>query len=76
MKAPAISLKMNRTLGAAEEQAEGEGKIMAKQQTRPASHTDLNREFATPKRTTEWNWFFVALIAFTIISSLNLRSWG
>jgi hypothetical protein len=50
--------------------------MMTKQTTRPASHTDLNREFATPKRTTEWNWFFAALIAFTIISSLNLRSWG
>jgi hypothetical protein len=50
--------------------------MMTKQQTRPASHTDLNGEFATPKRTTEWSCFFAALIGFTIISALNLRSWG
>jgi hypothetical protein len=49
---------------------------MARQDTRPASHTDLNREFVTPKGTTQWSWFFAALIAFTIISSLNLRNWG
>jgi hypothetical protein len=38
--------------------------------------TLLNQEFANPKRTTEWKLFFAAVIAFTIISSLNLRSWG
>jgi hypothetical protein len=48
---------------------------MAKQKTRPASHTNLNREFAD-LRTTEWKWFFAALIAFTLISSLKLRGWG
>jgi hypothetical protein len=50
--------------------------MIPKDKVRPAKQTDLNREFATPKGTTEWNWFFAALIAFTIISSLNLRSWG
>jgi hypothetical protein len=49
---------------------------MAKQETRQASRTDLNEEFANPKRTTEWKLFFAALTAFTIIGSLNLRSRG
>jgi hypothetical protein len=50
--------------------------ISPKAETRPAKQTDLNREFEDPKRTTEWNRFFAALIAFTIISLFNLRSWG
>jgi hypothetical protein len=43
---------------------------------RPAKHSDLNREFESPKGTTEWSLFFAALIAFTAISGLNLPSWG
>lgn len=50
--------------------------ISPRAETRPTKQTDLNREFEDPKRTTEWNWFFAALIAFTIISLLNLRNWS
>jgi hypothetical protein len=49
--------------------------MISKRATKPATHTDLNREFESRERM-EWSWFFAALIAFTIIDLLNLRSWG
>jgi hypothetical protein len=49
---------------------------MRNRNTGPTTHTDLNREFENPKGTTEWSSFFAALIAFAMISLLNLRSWS
>jgi hypothetical protein len=49
--------------------------MIPKRTTKPATHTDLNREFESPK-SAEWKWLFAALIAFMMISFLNLRSWG
>jgi hypothetical protein len=40
-----------------------------------ATHTDLNREFEGQMRGA-WKYFFAALIGFTLISLLSLRSWG
>jgi hypothetical protein len=48
--------------------------MISKRATKPATHADLNREFESPKLS-EWNWFFAALIVFTIISLLYLRNW-
>jgi hypothetical protein len=45
-----------------------------KRATRPATHTDLNREFESRKGS-EWSWFFAALIAFTMVGLLNLQIW-
>jgi hypothetical protein len=61
--------------GVAAGQAEGEGEMISKRATKPATHSDLNREFEGRERM-EWSWFFTALIVFTIIDGLNLRSWG
>jgi hypothetical protein len=41
----------------------GEEEMIPKPKVRLAKQTDLNREFDSPKRTTEWSWFFAALIA-------------
>jgi hypothetical protein len=42
---------------------------------RPASQTDLNREFKSPRHI-EWQWFLVALLTFTVIVFFYLRRWG
>jgi hypothetical protein len=39
-----------------------------------ASQTDLNREFR--QRRFEWNWFLIALLAFTVIDYLCLSRSG
>jgi hypothetical protein len=41
----------------------------------PATQTDANREFKSPRRT-EWQWFVIALVAFAIMDYLGLQSWG
>jgi hypothetical protein len=43
-------------------------------EVKPAKQTDANREFESPKGTL-WSSFFVALIVFTTINCLELRSW-
>jgi len=40
-----------------------------------SSQTDLNREFRRERRI-GWNWFLIALLAFTIIDYLCLSSLG
>jgi hypothetical protein len=42
---------------------------------RPASQTDLNREFKN-SRAIEWQWFSVALLTLTIIDFFYFRRWG
>jgi hypothetical protein len=42
---------------------------------RPASQTDLNREFKSPRHI-EWQWFLVPLLTFTIIVFFYLGCWG
>jgi hypothetical protein len=37
--------------------------------------TELNREFKKV-RYTEWQWFLIPLLAFTIIHYLYVRRWG
>jgi hypothetical protein len=49
--------------------------MTSRRATKPAAHSDLNCEFESLKGIA-WSWFFTALIAFTIIDLLNLRSWG
>jgi len=49
--------------------------MTSRRAAKPATHSDLNREFESRERV-EWSWFFTALIAFTTIDLLNLRSWG
>jgi hypothetical protein len=50
-----------------------EGEEMRLYGVKPATQSDANREFKSPRHT-EWQWFVIALVMFAIMDFLT--GWG